>query len=67
MLKYWVIMIGRYCLRITRKDGTVSKHYYDDYDDLDYNATFCQFSTNILHAEGLERKFFKWNELFRIG
>ena len=60
-------MIGKYRLRITRKDGTVSEHYYDDYDDLDYNATFCEFSSNIVHAEGLQLTIFGWKELFKIG
>ena len=57
----------KYCLRITRKDGTVSKHYFSDYEELDYNATFCQFSTNILKAEGLKLGLFKNEVLFTIG
>lgn len=57
----------KYCLRITKKDGTISKHYFSDYDSLDYNATFCQFSTNIVHAEGLVLNFWGWKELFKIG
>lgn len=56
-----------FCLKITRKDGTVSKHYFDDYESLDYNATFCQFSPYIRCAEGLELGLFKNKLLFRIG
>lgn len=57
----------RFRLHIIRKDGTESNHYFDDYETLDYNATFCEFSTNIVSAEGLERKWFKWVQLFKIG
>lgn len=56
-----------YCLRITKKSGQVTKHYYETYDDLEYNAAFCQFSPNIAHAEGLELTLLGWKELFRIG
>ena len=56
-----------YCLRITKKDGTVSKRYYNDYDTMDYEATFCQFSPNIVHAEGLKLKLFGYKTLFKIG
>ena len=57
----------KYCLKITKKDGSVSKHYYSSYDELDYNATFCQFSSNIVSAIGLEVGLFKDNVLFKIG
>lgn len=56
-----------YRLVIYRKDGGVSEHKYDDYDSLDYNATFCQFSSNILKAVGQEYKLFGWKTLFTIG
>lgn len=56
-----------YCLKITRKDGSVSKHYYETYEELDYNATFCQFSANIAHAEGLKFSLLGWKEIFNIG
>lgn len=36
-----------YRLVVTTKYGLTRKHYYGDYEDLDYNATFCQFSPNI--------------------
>ena len=55
-----------YCLKITRKDGTVSRHYFSSYDELDYNATFCRFSTNITGAVGLKVGLFKNEVLFRI-
>ena len=57
----------KYCLKITKKDGSVSKHYYSSYDELDYNATFCQFSSNIISAIGLELGLFKDKLLFKIG
>lgn len=56
-----------YKLRITRKDGTINEHFFNDYDSLDYNATFCQFSSNIVHAEGLKLTISGWKELFKIG
>lgn len=56
-----------YCLRITRKDGSVSNHYFSSYEELDYNATFCQFSSNIISAIGLELGLFKHKLLFKIG
>ena len=56
----------QYLLLITRKDGTVSKHYYDTYEDLDYNATFCRFSTNIYRAEGYKLGFLSKKKLFTI-
>ena len=56
-----------YCLKITRKDGTVSKHYYPSYEELDYNATFCRFSANIASAVGMKVGLFKNEILFKIG
>lgn len=56
-----------YRLVIYKKDGTISKHYYSDYETLDYNATFCQFSTNIVKAIAQKAKLFGWTNLFTIG
>ena len=56
-----------YCLKITKKDGSVNNHYFSSYEELDYNATFCQFSTNITKAIGLKLGFFKNKILFKIG
>ena len=56
-----------YRLVIFRKDGDVSKHFYSDYKTLDYNATFCQFSPNILKAIGQKEELFGWKTLFTIG
>lgn len=56
-----------YRLLIFKKDGTISKHYFSDYDSLDYNAVFCQFSTNIIKAIGQKAKLFGWKTLFTIG
>ena len=64
-------MVGRivmtYCLKIIKKDGDVTKHYFSSYEDLEYNATYCQFSTNIVKAIGLEVGLFKNKILFEIG
>jgi hypothetical protein len=55
-----------YRLVVTTKSGNVTKHFYEDYDDLDYNATFCQFSPNILKAVGQKLTFSGWIDLFTI-
>ena len=55
------------CLKIIKKDGDVVKHYFSSYDELDYNATLCQFSTNIVKAIGMEIGLFKNKILFEIG
>ena len=52
-----------YCLKIIKKDGDVVKHYFS----LDYNATLCQFSTNIVKAIGMKIGLFKNKTLFEIG
>ena len=49
----------KYCLKIIKKDGDVTNHYFSSYEDLEYNATYCQFSTNIIKAIGLRIGFFK--------
>ena len=55
-----------YCLKITKKDGSVSNHYFNSYEELDYNATYCQFSTNIAKAIGLKVGLSKDEILFII-
>lgn len=57
----------KYCLKIIKKDGNVTNHYFSSYEDLEYNATYCQFSTNIIKAIGLEVGLFKTKTLFKIG
>ena len=57
----------RYCLKILKKDGDVVKHYFSSYDELDYNATLCEFSTNIVKAIGMKIGLFKNKVLFEIG
>ena len=57
----------KYCLKTIKKDGDVTKHYFSSYEDLEYNATYCQFSTNIVKAIGLEVGLFKNKTLFEIG
>ena len=50
-----------------QKDGFESKHYFSTYDELDYHATLCQFSTNVVKAIGIEIGFFRNKKLFEIG
>ena len=57
----------KYCLKIIKKDGDVTNHYFSSYEDLEYNATYCQFSTNIIKAIGLEVGHIKNKTLFGIG
>ena len=56
-----------YRLLIKKKDGDVSKHLFDTYDELDYNAVFCRFSSNIVYAAGQEETLMGWKTLFTIG
>ena len=56
-----------YCLKIIKKDGDVSNYYFSSYEELDYNATLCQFSTNIVKAIELKIGLFKNKILFEIG
>ena len=56
-----------YCLKIIKKDGDVAKHYFSSYDESHYNATLCQFSTNIVKAIGMKIGLFKNKTLFEIG
>lgn len=57
----------KYCLKIIKKDGDVTKHYFSSYEELGYHATYCQFSDNITKAIGLEVGLFKNKTLFEIG
>lgn len=56
----------KYCLKVTKKDGSISNHYFSSYEELDYNATFLQFSTNIIEAIGLKISLFRNKTLFKI-
>ena len=60
-------VVMRYCLKIIKKDGDVTNHYFSSYEELDYTATLCQFSTNIIKAIGLKVGLFKNKTLFEIG
>ena len=57
----------KYCLKVITKDGNMTRHYFSSYEDLEYNATCCQFSNNITKAIGLEVRLFKNKILFKIG
>ena len=56
-----------YCLKIIKKDGDVTNHYFSSYEELDYHTTFCQYSNNITKAIGLKVGLFKNKILFEIG
>lgn len=60
-------IVMKYCLKIIKKDGDVTNHYFSSYEELEYNATFCQFSTNIIKAIGLRVGLFRNKVLFEIG
>ena len=60
-------IVMEYCLKIIKKDGDVTYHYFSSYEELDYNATLCQFSTNIIKTIGLKVGLFKNKILFEIG
>lgn len=57
----------KYCLKIIKKDGDVTKHYFSSREELEYNAIYCQFSTNIAKAIGLQVGLFRNKVLFEIG
>lgn len=59
--------VMRYCLKIIKKDGDVSKYYFSSYEELDCTATYCQFSDNITKAIGMKVGLFKNKILFEIG
>ena len=48
-------------------DGSKKEYHYEDFDELEYNATFCQFSPNVAKAYGQEWFFSGWKTLFTIG
>ena len=47
-----------YRLVTTSNGGLVRKHYYETYDDMEYNAVFLQFSPNVTKAIGQKLKLF---------
>ena len=53
-----------YRLVIYKKNGSVSKHYFNDYDSLDYNSGFCPFSHNIVKAVGQKLTLCGYKTLF---
>ena len=57
----------KYCLKIIKKNGDVSNHYFSSYEELDYNATLCQFSINIIKAIRLKVGLFKNKILFMVN
>jgi hypothetical protein len=48
-------------------DGSKKEYHYEDFDELEYNATFFQFSPNVAKAYGQEWFFSGWKTLFTIG
>lgn len=55
-----------YRLVIVKKDGDISEHYFDDYEELDYSAVLCQFSSNILKVTAQKDTLLGWKTLFTI-
>jgi len=56
-----------YRLQVTTKSGLTKEHYYETYDDLEYNSVFCQFSPNIQQALGQKLTVFGWRTMFEIN
>lgn len=56
----------KYCLKVIKKDNSISNYYFSSYEELDYNATFLQFFTNIIEAIGLKVSLFRNKILFKI-
>jgi hypothetical protein len=54
-------------LVITTMYGLKRKHYYDNYDEMDYNATFCRFSPNVSNVIGQKLTIFGWKTIFTIN
>lgn len=48
-------------------DGSKKEYHYEDFDELEYNATFFQFSPNVARAYEQEWFFSGWKTLFAIG
>ena len=61
------IKMEMFRLIVITVDGSKRVHYYEDFDELEYNATFCQFSPNVIKAHGQEWFFSGWKTLFTIG
>lgn len=55
-----------YRLVIVRKDGDISKHHFDNYEELDYSSVLCQFSSNILKVTAQKDTLLGWKTLFTI-
>ena len=60
-------IVMRYCLKVITKDGDVTNHYFSSYEDLDYDAAFCQCCDNITKGIGRKVGRFKNKILFEIG
>lgn len=57
-----------FCLLVLTKSGEFHRHYFDDYDDLSWNATYYEFSPNIIQARAMVRDYDgRWKCSFRIG
>ena len=57
----------KYCLKIIKKDGSISNYYFSSYNVLEYNATFLQFISYIIKAIELKVSFFRNKILFKIA
>ena len=57
-----------YRLVVYKRDDKPSTHYFDDYEEMDYNATLLQFSSNpdLSKVVAEEARLFDWKKLFTI-
>lgn len=55
-----------YRLVISTQYGFSRKHYYLDYETVEYNATFCRFSPNISTVVAEKLTLTGWKTLFNI-
>ena len=56
----------KYKLLIMDEYGSISRHYYNDYDELEYDANMCPFSGNVIRVKALKRTGPKWKLLFTM-
>lgn len=53
-----------YRLLITKRTGVTFKHYYFNYDNLEYDRSFCKFGQNVRTVVGQKLTLFGWKTLF---
>lgn len=53
-----------YRLLISKRTGVTFKHYYFNYDNLEYYRSLCKFGQNIGTVVGQKLTLFGWKTLF---